>query len=267
MFHSIRRAFERAVRRSGLPALTRHVLITLASHTDDVTGVIPAEYSPTFATLVSETGMSRSTLAAHLARAESAGWLTRDAPSKQAALRNHTRTQYALTVPAGIAQDDELQPVPEADTTGSAREPRPVRETNTIGSGGEPVQVPTPVREPNRSGSGAEHRSFDDVDRSDQDLLTTIQNTIRQTTGREVSLDWAALVRRDIIGNRADVRTPTAYVATCIRRDPARFIPTVPEPNGELPVPRVAPVGERDNPANGRGAALARRLLAGAGAR
>lgn len=269
MSHPIRRAFERAVRRSGLPALTRHVLITLASHTDDVTGAIPAEYSPTFATLVAETGMSRSTLAAHLTRAETAGWLTRDVPSKAQALRSHTRTRYALAVPEGTAPDDEPSPVREANTTGSGAELRPVREAYAASTAGEPEHAPSPVREANRAGSGDEHRSFDDVDESDQDqdILTTIQNTIRQTTGREVGRDWASLVRRDILRNRTDVRTPAAYVAACIRRDPARFIPTVPEPNGSLPVPRVAPLGERHNPANGRGAALARRLLAGAGTR
>ena len=268
-----RRAYERAVRRSHLPALTRHALITLASHIDEVTGVISEGRSPSFATLIAETGMSRSTLAVHLARAEAAGWLHRESPSKADALRHHARTRYTLAVPAGIdltdgtAAADEPRPVQAPDTAGSVDGPRPVREPNTAGATAEPVNAPRPVRVADRFGSGGEHRGDGLVDRSDQDLLAAIQHTIWEMTGRRVSREWAALVRRDVLGARLDVRVPAAYVAAAIRRDPGRFIPTVPEPNGALPVSRLAPLGERDNPANAAGLALARKALAGAGAR
>lgn len=275
MHHPIRsrHAYERAVRRSHLPALTRHVLITLVSHIDEATGVISENRSPSFATLITETGMSRSTLAAHLAHAEAAGWLHRKSPSKADALRHHARTRYTLTVPAGIDPSDDtasaegLWPVQVPDTAGAVDGPGPVRGPNTTGAAAEPADVPRRVCVADRFGSGGEHRGGGSIDGSDQDLLTTIQRTIWAMTGRRVSREWAALVRRDVLGARLDVRAPAAYVAAAIRRDPARFIPTVPEPNGPLPVPRLAPLGERHNPANAAGLALARKSLAGAGAR
>ena len=266
-------AYERAVRRSQLPALTRHALITLASHIDEATGAIPDRSSPSFATLIAETGMSRSTLAAHMARAEAAGWLHRKSPSKTDALRHHVRTRYTLTVPAGIDLNDDTatadgpHSVQVPNTAGSVDRLRPVREPNTIGATAELADAPRPVRVADRFGSRAEHRFDGLIDGSDQNLLTTIQHTIREMTGRRVSREWAALVRRDVLGARLDVRAPVAYVAAAIRRDPSRFIPTVPEPHGALPIPRLAPLGERDNPANAGGLALARRALAGAGAR
>jgi hypothetical protein len=268
-----RRVFERAVRSSSLPALTRHVLITLASHIDEATGVIPDGRSPSFSVLVAETGMSRSTLAAHLTRAEIAGWLHRESPSKADALRRHARTRYTLAVPASVdpiedtAAADGLRPVQVLNTAGSVDGPRPVREPNATGAAAEPADAPHSVHVADWFGSGGAHRFDGLIDGSDQDLLTTIQHTIREATGRRVSREWAALVRRDVLGSRLDVRAPAAYVAAAIRRDPARFIPTVPEPNGPLPVPRLAPLGERDNPANAAGLALARAALAGAGAR
>ncbi len=268
-----RRAYERAVRRSQLPALTRHALITLASHIDEATGVISDGSSPSFATLIAETGMSRSTLAVHLTRAVAAGWLHRESPSKADALRHHARTRYTLTVPAGVDLADDTaaaggpRSVQAPDTAGPVDGPRPVRQPDTTGATAGPVDAPRPVRVADRFGSGGEHRVDGSVDRSDHDLLTAIQHTIRETTGRRVSREWAALVRRDILGARLDVRAPAAYVAAAIRRDPARFLPTVPEPHGALPVQRLAPLGERDNPANAAGLALARKALAGAGAR
>ncbi len=259
------------MRRSQLPALTRHLLITLASHIDEATGVISEGHSPSFATLIAETGMSRSTLAAHLARAEAAGWLHRKSPSRADALRHHSRTRYTLTVPAGIDLSDDTAaadgPVQAPNAVGLVDGLRPVREPNTIGAAAEPAGAPRRVRVADRFGSGGEHRGDGSIDGSDHDLLTTIQHTIREATGRRVSREWAAMVRRDVLGARLDVRAPAAYVAAAIRRDPVRFIPTVPEPNGALPVPRLAPLGERDNPANAAGLALARKALTGAGAR
>jgi hypothetical protein len=238
------------------------VLLVLASHLDDATGTIPDEYAPSFATLLAETGMSRSALAGHLRHAEKAKWLERDVPTRADARRHHTKTTYTLTVPEHVRETNQAGSgdEPAKVTPGSPDELDLVRETNQAGSG----TVLELVRETDQASSSGEHRSDRGIDRSDPspELLQTIADTIRARTGREITDDWAALVYRQILADRPGVRNPRRYVATVINREPHRFAPTRTEPNGNLPVPRVAPLGERDNPANSSGAAMARRLLA-----
>lgn len=94
-----RLAFERAIRRSGLPAPARHVALTIATWADVGTGVIPERFQPSISTLAEATGMSATSVKKHLTVLESAGWLLRDRPDIALARTEHARTQYALMVP------------------------------------------------------------------------------------------------------------------------------------------------------------------------
>lgn len=60
-----------AVLKSGLPATTRHVLLTLACHMNDA----GESCYPSIALLVEETGLSKQTVITHLDKAESEGWI------------------------------------------------------------------------------------------------------------------------------------------------------------------------------------------------
>lgn len=129
--------YERAIRSSDLPSLSRLLALTIATWADVRTGVIPARLSPSLTTLEAATGMVRASVRTHLNKLESGGWLERARPSVAAARSQKARTQYKIRIPRGAAVPDsdgiELgQDVPEAragdapDTPGLGQEvPQP----------------------------------------------------------------------------------------------------------------------------------------------
>lgn len=100
--------YERAVRASDLPPLSRLLTLTLATWADVKTGIIPDRLSPSLSTLEEATGMDRSTVRRHLNKVETAGWVVRNRPDPAAARAKKARTRYRITVPKGIE-------VPESD--------------------------------------------------------------------------------------------------------------------------------------------------------
>ncbi|MGW7001337.1 helix-turn-helix domain-containing protein [Streptomyces sp. NPDC054933] len=100
--------YERAVRSSELPPLSRLLLLTLATWADVKTGVIPARLTPSLSTLEAATGMDRSTVRRHLNKLEVEEWVGRDRPDPAAARAKKTRTRYRLSIPKGVT-------VPESD--------------------------------------------------------------------------------------------------------------------------------------------------------
>lgn len=100
--------YERAIRDSELPPLSRLLTLTLATWADVKTGVIPARLTPSLSMLESATGMDRSTVRRHLNKLEKDGWVGRDRPAVADARSKKARTQYAITIPKGVA-------VPESD--------------------------------------------------------------------------------------------------------------------------------------------------------
>lgn len=91
--------YERAVRASDLPPLSRLLAFAIATWADLKTGTIPHPLMPSLTTLESATGMSRGSVRAHLDRLESDGWLVRKRPSVAAARAEKARTQYRLRIP------------------------------------------------------------------------------------------------------------------------------------------------------------------------
>jgi hypothetical protein len=100
--------YERAIRSSELPPLSRLLTLTLATWADVKTGIIPAHLTPSLSVLEAATGMDRSTVRRHLNKLETDGWLGRDRPNIAAARAKKARTRYRLRTPKGFA-------VPESD--------------------------------------------------------------------------------------------------------------------------------------------------------
>lgn len=100
--------YERAIRDSELPPLSRLLTLTLATWADVKTGLIPARLTPSLSMLESATGMDRSTVRRHLNKLEADGWVGRNRPAVADARSKKARTQYAITIPQGVT-------VPETD--------------------------------------------------------------------------------------------------------------------------------------------------------
>lgn len=98
--------YERAVRASGLPPMSRLMALTLATWADLKTGVIPPRLMPSLSKLEESTGMARGSVRTHLDRLETDGWLIRKRPTVAAARSEKARTQYKLRVPKGVAVSD-----------------------------------------------------------------------------------------------------------------------------------------------------------------
>jgi hypothetical protein len=110
-----RLAYERAIRRSGLPASARHLALTLATWADIGTGVIPERFQPSISVLADATGLGTATVKRHLSTLESGGWLGRDRPEISRARAEHARTQYALRVPVATEGHGSERAMPGSD--------------------------------------------------------------------------------------------------------------------------------------------------------
>jgi hypothetical protein len=98
--------YERAVRSSDLPSLSRLLALTVATWADVRTGVIPDRLTPSLTVLEGATGMARASVRKHLDTLEAGGWLKRDRPSVAAARSEKARTKYKLKIPRGAAVSD-----------------------------------------------------------------------------------------------------------------------------------------------------------------
>lgn len=121
--------YERAVRASGLPPMSRLMALTLATWADLKTGAIPSRLMPSLSKLEEATGMARGSVRTHLDRLETDGWLVRKRPPIAAARAEKARTQYKLRIPKGVAVSDsdgyelgqELTPAGAADAPDDQR--------------------------------------------------------------------------------------------------------------------------------------------------
>lgn len=98
--------YERAVRNSDLPSLSRLLALTVATWADVRTGVIPDRLQPSLTTLEEATGMVRASVRTHLNKLEDGGWLDRNRPSASAARSQKARTKYKIRIPKGAAVPD-----------------------------------------------------------------------------------------------------------------------------------------------------------------
>jgi hypothetical protein len=131
----------KAVRASRtLPAPARLIMLSLADIAEVGTAEIPERFTPSLTVLANETGLGRSTVAAHLNTLEADGWIARTRPETGEALSRFERTRYQLLVPVG-SPDAGL--VPQVDGPGE----------------GLPSPAPGPANPaPGLPGPGAGHR-------------------------------------------------------------------------------------------------------------
>jgi hypothetical protein len=242
-------AWQRALRGASLPPTVQHVLLLLATYADgDGTSARPGEER-----LAAAAGLSTSTVRRALALARRLGWVVRSAASTARSRGRGRADEYALTVPgqapaepapagrgrrlcahadrdgAGMHWLESGERCPDAPP--ATGRPRPVD-----GRGHRaPVVERTGHQRPGAPGTGA--RSPEQDHPADQirpgaaalgGLARVVVETIREVTGRTVDPFHARLVVRQLVGDRAGVRNPAAYVAGAIRRDadPGRFLPT-----------------------------------------
>jgi DNA-binding transcriptional ArsR family regulator len=143
----------RAVRGSTLPAPAKLIMLVLADVADVGTAEIPPNRTPSLTVLARETGLGRSTVAAHLAALEEAGWVVRDRPETAEALGQYERTRYQLKVPA-------TEPSPAADL---------VQEMDQEPSAGGGL----PSAAPGLPSAGAEHRDRSSTDKNQIEKTST----------------------------------------------------------------------------------------------
>jgi DNA-binding transcriptional MocR family regulator len=94
----------KAVRASDLPSPSRLIVLVLLEVAVPDTAEIPTRFSPSQATLVSETGLSRRTVQRHLEDLERAGWIVRQRPD-EARQRAGECARYRLCVPVCQASE------------------------------------------------------------------------------------------------------------------------------------------------------------------
>jgi len=95
--------FERAIRRSGLPPLSRFLALTIATWADADTGLIARKNQPAQSVLLEATGMSKSSFLAHRKTLIDAGWVRCDSPDPIKAQKEHAQNVYFILIPAGKA--------------------------------------------------------------------------------------------------------------------------------------------------------------------
>ncbi|GIG57103.1 hypothetical protein Lfu02_14750 [Longispora fulva] len=114
-----------ALRGSELPAVARHLMLTLLTYCEDDTLVLAAADSPSVTELAEDTGLNRSTVRRHLAALDDDGWLTRQHPDRRAARARGLVIAYVLQVPEGTD-------VPGFDSAGAGEDvPEPPAERGT----------------------------------------------------------------------------------------------------------------------------------------
>ena len=128
--------FERAVKASSLPPLSRLLALTIATFANSETGVIPARYQPSLSTLMSATGMSKGSLLTHRKTLDEEKWVTFTSPSLEDQRRKKARNVYKLHVPAGSAPDlaTGSPSDPDIPDSGSAPDPELGQQMNQVGS-------------------------------------------------------------------------------------------------------------------------------------
>lgn len=200
--------YERAVRSSDLPSLSRLLALTLATWADVRTGRIPPRLTPSLTTLEGATGMARASVRNHLNKLEEAGWVVRERPTVAAARSEKARTHYKIRVPKGAA-------VPDTDGNELGQEMPEARAGDALDGHGLGQELPQPragdalelgqEMPPSRAGAALSssygpEKSVEDhllarepaptAPAADADALRTAQPLIDEMTRRGMRVSW-----------------------------------------------------------------------------
>jgi hypothetical protein len=208
---------ERAVERSDLEPIGRHIILVLCGRMMQGSTVIPPGHSPSLTKLAEGTGWDRRTIMRHLNLLEETGWLIRRRPDPHLARTQHVRTAYVVTAPGlGPAQ------ARDTGTRGLGAGPAQARDTGTRGLG---------TGDPEARGRPPHSQGLSD-ERTDQsgDLADLVIKQLHERTGVTVTHEWAEKTR-DLLLTRPGIRNERAYIIRTITTDPhpERWLPT-PEP-------------------------------------
>jgi len=207
---------ERAIERSDLPPIGRHIILVLCGRMMQGSTLIPREFSPSLTRLAAGTGWDRRTIMRHLTVLENKGWLIRHRPDPAKARKEHARTSYTVLMPglgAGSAQ------ARDTGTRGLGAGSAQARDTGTRGLG---------AGDPGARGAAPHSQTLSDQ-RTDQsgDLVDLVIRQLLERTGTEVTREWAA-VTRDLLLARPGIKNERAYIIRTIITDPhpERWLPT-----------------------------------------
>lgn len=134
---------------------------------------------------------------------------------------------------SGNVRDDAANP---SQTASQVRSQTP-RKTSLS------TETETDIRPPVVSGGsvGRHQQVADARAKTDDDDLEKIENRIiellAETTGRTIDRAQASKVRKQLLDDR-ETTNPLAYVASCIRGEPQRYLPTSGAPYDQPPPPR-----------------------------
>jgi hypothetical protein len=217
---------ERAVERSSLAPIGRHIILVLCGRMMQGSTLIPREFSPSLTRLAAGTGWDRRTIMRHLNELEKLGWLIRHRPDPDKARREHVRTNYTVLIPGLGAASAQAR---DTGTRGLGAASAQARDTGTRGLG---------AGDPGARGTAPHNQALSDQ-RTDQseDLAVLVIKQLLERTGIEVTREWAAATR-DLLLARPGVVNPRAYII--------RTITTDPKPERWLPTPVAPPFREKE---------------------
>jgi hypothetical protein len=197
--------YERAVRSSDLPSLSRLLALTLATWADVRTGRIPPRLTPSLTTLEGATGMARASVRTHLNKLEAAGWIVRERPTVAAARSEKARTHYKIRVPKGAAVPDsdgyELGQEPSGARAGDALAEQRVGQEAPQARAGDALELGQEMT-PARAGAALKSSygpetsvedhllARDHQPTADADAVRTVQPLIDEMTRRGMRVSW-----------------------------------------------------------------------------
>jgi hypothetical protein len=97
--------YERAIRRSGLPPLSRLLALTIATWADLESGIIPPAHQPAQSVLLEATGLSKGAFLTHRTTLVKEGWVRFTSPDPDKARREHAQNEYFIHIPARSPAD------------------------------------------------------------------------------------------------------------------------------------------------------------------
>lgn len=219
---------ERAVEKSDLEPIARHIILLLCTKMMQGSTLIPAEFSPSLTKFAEGTGWDRRTIMRHLNDLEKAECLERHRPDPAKARREHVRTNYTVWLKAIKARARDKKP--QGLEAGSAQ----ARDTASPGLGAARSRA---------RGAVPSNQTLSDQ-RTDQsgiteDLAELVVKQLLERTGVTVSITWAEKTRALLL-SRPGIKNPRAYII--------RTITTDPHPERWLPTPEPPPYNREETP-------------------
>ena len=209
---------ERAVKRSDLPPIARHLLLDLLTYMDAGSLAIPYRWSPSLTGLSGDTAWTRRTVIRWLDYLEQAGWLARLRPTVHDARVHHRRTAYTVLIPNRLVTDRAQ--ARDSQTSGLVTDRAQARDPGALELG---------THRPGASDSARLNQTVPDQP-DPPDLTEVVIRVLARETGVTVDAAWAATTAETIL-SRPGITNPRAYLIRILSVDPRKWLPTPQPPN------------------------------------